>query len=273
MDFDKSLMDNIAGGTFVCAHRGVAGGNIPCNTMAAFNGALMQGAEIVELDVDFSRDGKYYIFHPGMENDHLHKRCNIRKMKSKAVEKLRFVNQDNTPTQFGVYTLEEVLLFLKGKCYINVDKFWTDIPGITAMIRKCGVEKQVIVKTGLEEKYLQQIQQYAPDFMFLPIVRKEDTITDDLVSRGVNCIGAEILFTDESDPVCSDAYIRAMHDKGRVLFANAIVYDYKDVLSAGHNDDISLQGHPEQGWGWLADKGFDIIQTDWPGMVKSYLAK
>ena len=25
------------------------------------------------------------------------------------------------------------------------------------------------------------------------------------------------------------------------------------------------------GWGWLLDKGFDIIQTDWCGMLKNYI--
>ena len=28
---------------------------------------------------------------------------------------------------------------------------------------------------------------------------------------------------------------------------------------------------PAAGWGRLADLGFDVIQTDWPGLVKSYL--
>lgn len=33
-----------------------------------------------------------------------------------------------------------------------VDKFWTDVPGITQEIRKAGVEQQVIVKTPVEEE-------------------------------------------------------------------------------------------------------------------------
>ena len=33
-----------------------------------------------------------------------------------------------------------------------VEKFWTDVPGITQEIRKAGVEKQVIVKTPVEEE-------------------------------------------------------------------------------------------------------------------------
>ena len=45
--------------TLLCAHRGVSGGNVPCNTTAAFAGALAQGADIIELDVAKSRDGEF----------------------------------------------------------------------------------------------------------------------------------------------------------------------------------------------------------------------
>ena len=54
-------------GVLVAAHRGVSGGNIPCNTLPAFEGALRQGAHILEADLTVSRDGEVFIFHPGQE--------------------------------------------------------------------------------------------------------------------------------------------------------------------------------------------------------------
>ena len=270
-DFNVPIFENAKSRTLICAHRGVSGGNVPCNTLAAFSGALAQGADIIELDVTKSRDGEYFVFHPGKERAHLNSRKLISLMTMEKVKKLRYVNQDNDKTQFGVNTLAEVLDFLRGKCYINVDKFWTDIPGISKEIRRAGVEKQVVVKTALKDKYLAPLKECAADFMFLPIVRDRDEVTDMLRSQGINCIGAEILFEKETAPVASREYIDAMHEKGMVLFANAIVYNYKEVLSAGHNDDISAAGEPERGWGWLIDRGFDIIQTDWCGMMKHFM--
>ena len=266
-DIRKDAADRV----LICAHRGSCGGNVPCNTLAAFSAALSQGADIIELDVAKSRDGNYFVFHPGMEKAHLNSMRPIALMDSKKVETLRYVNQDRTKTQFKVEHLDEVLDFLKGKCYLNVDKFWTDIPGITRQIRRAGVEKQVIVKTGTKESDLRELREYAPDLMFMPIVRHKDEITDRLVRCGINCIGAEILFDDEKDPVASDEYIDDMHKRGLLLFANAIVYNYRDVLSAGHNDDVSAAGEPEKGWGWLLDKKFDIIQTDWCASLKSFM--
>ncbi len=272
-DFDASIRNNAAGKTLICAHRGVSGGNIPCNTMAAFAAALAQGADMIELDVTKSRDGEYFVFHPGKESAHLRTRRLIGVSDAKTVRKFRYVNQDDDKTQFGVDRLDEVFDFLRGKCYINVDKFWTDVPGISSVIRRAGVERQVVVKTSLRSEHLRAVKECAPDFMFMPIVRDRDEITDELRRQGVNCIGAEILFEKDSAPVASDEYIADMHKKGMLLFVNAIVYNYKEVLAGGHNDDISAAGDPDGGWGWLIDKKFDIIQTDWCGMLQSYMER
>lgn len=270
-DFNKSLFENAKNGPLVCAHRGVSGADIPCNTLAAFKAALEQGADVIELDVSKSRDGKFYVFHPGMEKAHLGIPMLLSALPEKIIKRLHFLNQDNVPTVNRINTLEEVLTFLKGKCYINIDKFWIDIPGIAEIIRKTGVEKQVIVKTDTTEKYLKQVAKYAPDFMFMPIVKGEDTVTDKLAADGVNCIGAEVIFETENERVCSDEYIKSMHEKGRIVWVNSIVYNYRAVLSAGHTDNISVQGETDRGWGWLIDKGFDIIQTDWCLMLKNYI--
>ena len=45
----------------VVAHRGACGGNIPCNTMAAYEIALKQGADMIETDISRSKDGKLLI--------------------------------------------------------------------------------------------------------------------------------------------------------------------------------------------------------------------
>ncbi len=271
IDFNKTLFENAREKPLVCAHRGVSSADIPCNTLSAFKAALAQGADIIELDVSKSRDGEFYVFHPGMEKAHLGIPMLLSALSSKTVKRLYFLNQDNVPTSCKINTLEEVLTFLKGKCYINIDKFWIDIPGISEIIRKTGVEKQVIVKTDTSERYLKQVAKYAPDFMFMPIVSKEDDVTDRLISDGINCIGAEVLFKLESDKVCSKEYIEYMHSKGRIVWVNSIVYNHRSVLSAGHTDNAAVTGDPDYGWGWLIDKGFDIIQTDWCLMLKCYI--
>ena len=273
MDFNKSILENRKekGSPLLVAHRGVCGANVPCNTITAYKIALAQGADVVEIDVSKSKDGKFYVFHPGMEHVFLRSNRQIKDMDSSEVEAMYLVNQDAVATSYKVPTLSEVLALLKDKAYINVDKFWIDVKGISEEIRKAGVEKQVIVKTNVDEPTLKQVKEYASDFMFMPLVWHEDKISEKLLADGVNLIGTEILFRTEEEPCISDEYIAKMHEKGLLIWTNSIIYNEADVISAHHTDDISLSKDPELGWGWLIDKKVDFIQTDWLLMLKDFI--
>ena len=94
---------------------------------------------------------------------------------------------------------------------------------------------------------------------------------EDLMSRNLRYVGMEVIFSEESSAAADKAFIKRMHDAGKFVWANGIVYNYREVLSAGHNDDISVMGDPEQGWGWLVDRGYDIIQTDFVYQCRRFL--
>ncbi len=272
MDFTKSIFENrkAKNSPFLAAHRGVCGANIPCNTLASYKIATDIGADVVEIDVTKSKDGVFFVFHPWMEPVFLKSKylCDLT---SDEIDNLRLLNSDSVPTSYKVPRLREVLTFLKGKAYINVDKFWTDVEGISKEIRECGVENQVIVKTGVDKETLEKVKKYAPDFMFMPLVWHKDEVTDYLQEQGINQIGTEILFTSEDDEVISDEYIKKMHDKGLLVWANSIIYNEKEMINAYHSDDVSLRENPDKGWGWLIDKNVDFIQTDWLLMLKNYI--
>ena len=274
MDFSRSIFENrqAKGAPLVVAHRGVCTANIPCNSLAAYKIAVDQGADVVEIDVAITKDKKYYVFHPGTEPIFLGSKRPISDMTSEEVDGLRLLNQDKAPTSYKVPTLSEVLGLLRGKAYINVDKFWTDIEGISAEIRKAGVEDQVIVKTGVDEKTLAEVARYASDFMFIPIIREDNGLTDRLIADGINVIGAEVIFTSEDAEVISDAYIKSMHDRRLLVWVNTIIFDERSVLSAGHTDDAALTVSPDYGWGWLIDKEVDMLQTDWTLALNTYIA-
>ena len=272
MDFNKSIFENIKelNRPLLAAHRGVCGANIPCNSIAAYKIALAQGADVVEIDVSKSKDGEYFVFHPWMEPQFL-KSNYLWELTAEEIKNLRLLNQDGVPTVYGVPTLEEVLLLLKDKVYINVDKFWTDVEGISKVIRKCGVEKQVIVKTHIEEKSLDEVEKYAPDFMFMPMAWNKDTVTEKLKNRNINQIGVEVLFGKDDLDCISDEYIEKMHNDGYLIWTNSIIYNDAEIINGGHSDDYSLHTSMDKGWGWLIDKKVDFIQTDWLLMLKTYM--
>ncbi len=271
VDFEKSLFENTQNNTLVCAHRGLYGANVPCNTSAAFSFALSEGADMIELDTVKSRNGELFVFHPGNEKAHLNKRIPLRMRSSKAISKMRYINYDNVKTHYTVERLEDVLLSLKGKCYINIDKFWKNIPEITSLVRKCGVENQVIIKTQPLEKYLKLIEAYASDLMYMPVIRRIDRITDKLSERNLNFVGVELLFELDSDVVASREFYDSMRKKGLVVFKNSIVYDERAVISADFTDDVAVSGRKDESWGRLIDSGADIIQTDFCVQLRDYI--
>lgn len=268
MEFDlKKLAEQKL---IMVAHRGIWGGNIPCNTMAAYEIALKQGADMIEIDVDASADGQLFIFHPMMETAHLNRQISISKLPASEVRNLRYVNVDDTETQFGLNSLDDVLENFKGRCYINIDKFCNNPVTIADAIRRHGMGGQILVKTSPEKKALSIIERYCPDIQYMCMIEAPEEI-EQVRKYKLNYIGNEVLFKDDSSVFADRNFIEEQHRQGMLVWCNAIVYDYAHVLSAGHNDDASLLKSPKDGWGWIAERGYDFMQTDWMGMAVDYL--
>jgi len=223
--------------------------------------------------MDMSRDGVLYVFHPGMEPVFLRSQTLIRDMDSAEVDRMFLRNQDSTPTQYRVPRMEEVLNLLRGRCYINIDKFWDWPKEIGELIRRLGMQDQVLVKTAADPACFKAVEEVAADLPYMIITRDTDPYSETLLKRPLRYAGAEVLFAQDTAPVAQPDYIQWMHDHGLIVWANAIVYNHKTQLTGGHSDDIAVNNQMDEGWGWLLDRKFNIIQTDWPGMLKAYMNK
>ena len=257
----------------IVAHRGVFGGNIPCNTIASYEIALKQGADMIETDVNTTLDGKLICFHPGMESAHLDKNVVLPKMTWEEVSRLRYANIDNVPTQFGIETFDDFLETSKNRCYINVDKFWDAPAEIYQAIKSHGMLDQIVVKAPPKDEVLRVLEELAPELAYMPIVKIRFDGHEKLMQEDINYVGIEALFYDDSDDIVSEAFIEKVHKSGKLMWANSIIYDCQKQIAAGHSDDTALTVSEDLGWGWLADKGFDLIQTDWPMMLINYLKR
>lgn len=267
----NNLKEDVQKELLVAAHRGSASGMIPGNTLGAYDAALFGGADIIELDVMPSRDGELFVFHPRSEYAHLNHQGSIPEMLAEDVRKLRYVNQDRQPTEFGVCTLDEAFKHLKGRCYINVDSFWRHMEGAAELIRRNHIEDQVIIKTYVGDDTFRGVEKYAPDLPYMVMMREVDVDTEKLMQMNLNYIGSEILFSTEDAPIAQPSYLERMHEMGLYVWCNATVPTLTANLNAGHNDNVSVRGNPELGWGWLADRGYDMMQTDWAACAVRYL--
>ena len=259
MHFD--LKSDAASRLLLVAHRGIWGGNIPCNTLTAYETGLRHGADMIEIDIDRTADGKLIVFHPGMEGPLLGFSETLGNLPWSFVKELRYINIDSVPTQFGISTLDEVLEQFKGRCYINVDKFWTYPREISEAIRAHGMTEQVLVKAKPQKEMLDIVEAYCADMPYMALIREESQL-DALAGRSIRFIGSEVLFADDKAAVASPEFIERRHKMGEILWCNSIVYNYRTVIAGGHSDDRAMQGDLEGSWGWIADRGFDLMQTD-----------
>lgn len=257
MDLRSSAKEKL----LLVAHRGAWGGNIPCNTIAAYENALAQGADMIEIDLDYTADGKLIIFHPGMERALLGFGDSLSRHNWEFVKELRYQNADDVPTQFGINTFDEILEQFKGRCYINIDKFWRKPKEIAEAIRRHNMTDQILAKTAVRPQYLDIVEEFCSDIPYMAIASREEDIQI-ARARKINYVGTEVLFTEDSSPFASPEFIDRQHREGLLVWCNAIVFNYRTVLAAGHSDDRAILGDPEGSWGWLADRGYDLMQTD-----------
>ena len=258
-------------GVLVAAHRGTSGGNIPPNSIAAFDIALKEGADILEMDLFQSIDGELFVFHTGMEPSHLDRHIRIERYTAGEIRQMRLCNGDLQQTFLPVNSFDDVLEHLKGKCKLNLDRSINIIEPVMKAVKKHGMEDQILMKSDPSDQSLKLIEAYAPTIDYMPIFMEEDLASDKIEKMNINYIGAEIVFEKETSPVIQESYLEMQKKKGRILWGNAILYSSRVPLAAGHSDDVSLTDDPAKGWGWLADKGFDIIQTDWTKHCVDYL--
>ena len=244
------------------------------NIALGHEAALFQGANILEADVARSADGVFYMFHTGSGNEkyYLGIDCAFEDLTSKELDKIHLNNELGKDTLYRLNRLEDILLQFKGRCIINLDRSWEYWEEIMPMVRKMDMVDQILLKSPCKKEWIEKAGAVAPDFAYMPIINEDIVPFYELGGdRLPGFIGAELVFTTEESPILRDYTVEMLHKDGKIAWGNSIQFSAKKILSAGHNDDISLSGNPDDGWGWLVRHGFDIIQTDWVCPLKLYL--
>ena len=258
----------------IAAHRGSCGGNVPPNTRVAYEAALYQGAHILEADVARSADGVFYMFHTGSGNEkyYLGIDCAFEDLTSKELDEIYLNNELGKDTLYRLDRLEDILVRFKGRCIINLDRSWEYWEEIMPMVRKLDMVDQILLKSPCKKEWIEKAGAVASDFAYMPIISEDITPFYELGGdRLPGFIGAELVFATEESPIVRDRTVEMLHREGKIAWGNGIQFSAKKILSAGHNDDISLSGNPDAGWGWLIRHGFDIIQTDWVSALNLYI--
>jgi len=134
----------------IFAHRG-ASAHAPENTLAAFELALAQGADGIELDAKLSADGHVVIIHDATVDRTTDRQGRVKDMSLAELRSLDaggfFAEQYHGEK---VPTLEEVFEALGKRMFVNVELTNYNTPGdylvesVCMLVEKCGLQKQVL---------------------------------------------------------------------------------------------------------------------------------
>lgn len=158
----------VADPTRIIAHRG-ASQEAPENTLAAFELALEQGADCVELDCQLTRDGHVVVMHDNTVNRTTNGAGKVRAMSLAEIKALdagswfhpRFAGE-------RVPTLAEALRLLRGRCTINIEikSLKAPQPGIEEkivdLLRSSGVPLETVIISSFNHAHFPRFRTIAP---------------------------------------------------------------------------------------------------------------
>lgn len=264
---------------FVTMHRG-DWRHAPENSVGAIQGSIDIGADIVELDVAKTKDGRFVLLHDGALDRVSNGKGPSTDYTVAEIKQFRLKGADGkTVTDYEILTLEEAFALTRGKILVNIDKFPRDPKGVAECARRCGVEREVIFKGGFSPGDLKSRMdgEWAGvvdgTFLYMPILG----INSPNAVRGFEAwqsaeripFAYELCF-GKDEPVEVLTRLEAMQAKGGPrIWINTLW----DSLCAGHTDDRGFNGDADGSWGWCLAHGATMIQTDRPKELLKYLAE
>ena len=256
----------------IAVHRGSSGGNIIENTIKSFEIALKYGGDMIEVDAAKSTDGELYTVHQGQEERLFFSKNNVETLNSHEINLLDYRNGNSFKVNQRVEKLEEIFKYFKGNTLINLDRGWNFWEDVFELLHKYDMFDQVILKSPVQETYLDVLEKYDVPVMYIPIVKTKAEL-DQVLERDINTVGAEIIIESESSDFHNKEYIKELKDKNLLVWLNAIRLNDTTTLTLGYDDDTALLESEDLGWGKIVEMGADIIQTDWPLHLSCYLKK
>lgn len=258
---DKNIM--------VIAHRG-DWRNAPENSLQAYQYAIDLGVDIIEIDLSVTSDGTVVIMHDQTIDRTTNGTGKPGDYTLEELRKFQLKNALGRVTGHTIPTLREVMLLVKGKVLVNLDKSYDYYNEAYSVLKETGTLKQAIFKT--ETSYTEVQKRYPlllDSIVFMPVVsldKPEAKVIIDEYQHKIKPVAFELIFkNDTSSVLLHHAFINR---SGSKIWINSLWAS----LNGGHDDDTAVDGHNiKDSWDWIIAQGATMIQTDRPRELLAYL--
>lgn len=265
----EKILSGDTASVIVVAHRG-DWRYAPENSVAAIEHSIAVGVDVVELDLQLTKDSVLIVMHDATLNRTTTGKGRIDAWTLDSIRTLKLKNGCGIRTKHAVPTLEEALLAAKGRVLINLDKADRYFDLVVPVLEKTGTARQIIMKGSKPAaEVLALYGKYLGEIIYMPVVNLDRENAAELMEGYIAELqpaAYELLYARAEDT----AMPLKMRDElnGKALIWYNTLWD---TLCGGHDDDLSLE-NPDAAFGYLIDTlGARIIQTDRAEHLLKYL--
>ena len=258
-------------GIKIASHRGKFSASVIENTALAFLTAIGEGADMVEMDLALTRDGVLVGHHDPTMARLFHVDRPISDFTWEQIRRMPLYNYFGEVNATGLDTFDEILYALKDRTILILDRCWDFFDSVYNALCREHMLEQTVFKFYITDADSRCWAGKHPDCGFIPMVGDPGSLPDvEELSRHTRVLGVEILPKNPGDAIFSEDTIGWLKAHRLRVWCNALSFAKRLVFGAGYDDLRSMRDGGDAGWGVLAARGVDILQTDWPYEVKTY---
>ena len=264
----EQLLTSDESSVIVVAHR-ADWRNYPENSLEAIQSAIDMGVDMLEIDVQRTKDGVLMLMHDHNLDRTTTGTGNIADTNWEDIAKLNLKDHQGNVTAYKVPKLEDALLMCKDRIMINLDKADRYFDEVFALLEKTGTTNLIVMKGGQPANEVKEkFGQYLEKVIYMPVVTINNPESEQAIYDFLNDLKPVAFELCWSNPESEVPAKMEKALKGRSLIWYNTLWDW---LCAGHNDDKAVDD-PDGTWGYMIDTlGARILQTDRPQLMIEYL--
>lgn len=274
-----SLNDTISGANsdlMIISHRG-EWESAPENSIESMLLAAKVGADMVEIDVQKTNQGRLFLMHDDTTDRMTNRIGATTDVRNEEFETLLLRNRDGgdnaTLTNTQVPTLRAALEAVRDKIHLNIDtKHRRDLEAVGELVNEMGMQEQVLIKMIVDpvnpDVSILDASWYK-DLIFMPVLLdpKPGKMANEAVEMA-KLFDAKIL--EISFHTLNE--LKETHKELRELGVRLWCNTLNEEHPLSFSDERALT-NPEEVWGTLIRSGIGAIQTDNASSLSAYIKR
>ena len=236
----------------------------PENSLAAMEGAIAMGVDMVEIDVQRTADGVLVCCHDKSVDRTTTGKGKVNELTADYIATLKLKTKEGV-TEYGMPTLAQALDLCKDRVLINIDKGMNYYDQIQSMLAERNMVEQVVIKSSKKPTTVAKyFAKHSQNMLYM-----HGPLFESYLASDIPTIAYEICW--DGTLKGEQKVFKRVIKSGAKLWVNTLW----DSLCGGKEhsfaDNNALNGNEDKIYGTLLKRGVTMIQTDRPQLLLDYL--